>query len=83
MWARRTLRSLSTVSTCRNVGRGHQYCCCGDNVMIDQRMSKLNAWGADARTKIAQQSKQSTATWKIINSHYSTYHHYAKCKMKK
>ncbi|EGZ10115.1 hypothetical protein PHYSODRAFT_256409 [Phytophthora sojae] len=51
--------------------------------MFDQRMSTLNAWGADARTKIAQQSKQSTATWKIVNAHYSTHHHFVKYNVKK
>ncbi|KAE8880091.1 hypothetical protein PF005_g26035 [Phytophthora fragariae] len=70
-------------ATCRNVGRGHQYCCGGDNAMFDSCMAKFNAWGDDSRAKIAQQVKQSTATWKIVNSHYSAYNHYAEYNMKK
>ncbi|KAG2967737.1 hypothetical protein PC120_g26920 [Phytophthora cactorum] len=70
-------------ATCRNVGRGHQYCCGGDNAMFDACMGKFTQWGDDSRAQIAQKVKQSTATWKIVNSHYSPYNHYAEHNMKK
>ncbi|EEY68638.1 uncharacterized protein PITG_18396 [Phytophthora infestans T30-4] len=75
--------SNSDSATCRNVGRGHQYCCGGDNSMFDACMGKFNQWGDDSRAQIAQKVKQSTATWKIVNSHYSPYNHYAEHNMKK
>ncbi|GMF60555.1 unnamed protein product [Phytophthora fragariaefolia] len=70
-------------ATCRNVGRGHQYCAGGDTGMFDQCVAKFKAWGDQARSQLAQQVKQSTATWKVVNSHYSAYNHYVEYNMKK
>ncbi|KAG7379031.1 hypothetical protein PHYPSEUDO_009126 [Phytophthora pseudosyringae] len=70
-------------ATCRNVGRGHQYCCGGDNAMFDSCVAKFTQWGDDSRAQIAEKVKQSTATWKIVNSHYSPYNHYAENGMNK
>ncbi|OWZ13930.1 hypothetical protein PHMEG_00012664 [Phytophthora megakarya] len=69
-------------ATCRNAGRGHQFCCGGDTGMFDTCMAKFKQWGDDSRAKLALQVKQSTATWKIVNSHYSPFNHYAENGMK-
>lgn len=70
-------------ATCRNVGRGHHYCCGGDTHMFDACMAKIAAWGEDSRNQLAQRVKQSTATWKIVNSHYSPFNHYVEPGMHK
>lgn len=70
-------------ATCRNVGRGHQFCCGGDTAMFDTCMAKFTEWGENSRAQIAEKVKQSTATWKLVNSHYSPYNHYAENGMNK
>ncbi|GMF36508.1 unnamed protein product [Phytophthora lilii] len=75
--------SNSDSATCRNAGRGHQYCCGGDTAMFDACYAKFAEWGDNSRAQIAEKVKQSTATWKIVNSHYSPYNHYAENGMKK
>ena len=70
-------------AVCRDTGRGHEFCCGGDTDMFDACMAKFTAWGDDSRAQVAEKVKQSTATWKIINSHYSPYNHYAENGMKK
>ncbi|KAJ8559123.1 hypothetical protein ON010_g8325 [Phytophthora cinnamomi] len=74
---------LGSFQTCRNVGRGHQYCIGGDTAAYDSCVAKFNAWGDSSRAQIAEKVKQSTATWKIVNSHYSAYNHYVEYNMKK
>uniref|UniRef100_A0AAV1VK64 Calcineurin-like phosphoesterase domain-containing protein n=1 Tax=Peronospora matthiolae TaxID=2874970 RepID=A0AAV1VK64_9STRA len=68
---------------CKSVGRGHEFCCGGDTGMFDTCMAKFTEWGDDSRAQIAEKVKQSTATWKVVNSHYSPYNHYAQKGMNK
>ncbi|RLN50327.1 hypothetical protein BBJ29_002965 [Phytophthora kernoviae] len=70
-------------ATCRNVGRGHQYCCGGDTAMFDACYAKFAEWGENSRAQLAARVAQSTATWKIVNSHYSPFNHYTEVGMKK
>lgn len=61
---------------CKTITRGHKYCCGGDTGMYDTCMKQFNDWGDEAKTKLAAAVKKSTATWKIVNTHYSPYNHY-------
>lgn len=63
-------------SSCTNVARGDKYCCGGDTDMYDACKAKFTAWSDDSRKQLAAKLKASTATWKIVNSHYSPYVHY-------
>ncbi|POM75205.1 Hypothetical protein PHPALM_7728 [Phytophthora palmivora] len=62
---------------CENVKRGDSLCAGGNNGMFDACMDKLQAWGDDSREKLVEAAKASNATWKIVNTHYSPYNHYA------
>ncbi|KAG1698418.1 hypothetical protein DVH05_014960 [Phytophthora capsici] len=62
---------------CENVKRGDSLCAGGNNGMFDACMDKLQAWGEDSRNKLVEAAKASNATWKIVNTHYSPYNHYA------
>ncbi|GAB9467255.1 Tartrate-resistant acid phosphatase type 5 [Globisporangium polare] len=64
-------------SKCTNVVRGDKFCAGGDTGMYDACMKQLSAWGDDSRKQLAEKVKASKATWKIVNSHYSPYNHYA------
>ncbi|RLN57711.1 hypothetical protein BBP00_00007397, partial [Phytophthora kernoviae] len=70
-------------ATCRNAGRGHEFCCGGDTAMYDACAAKFSGWGDDSRAQLAEKVKSSTATWKVVNSHYGPYGHYAEAGMKK
>ncbi|KAI9911645.1 hypothetical protein PsorP6_009838 [Peronosclerospora sorghi] len=70
-------------ATCRNVGRGHKFCCAGDTAMFDACMAKFAKWGADSRAQLAEQVKRSNATWKIVHTHYSAYTHFGPVGMNK
>ncbi|KAG7396441.1 hypothetical protein PHYBOEH_002258 [Phytophthora boehmeriae] len=70
-------------ATCRNVARGHEFCTGGDTAMYDACFAKFAGWGDDSRAQLAEKVKASTATWKIVNSHYGPYGHYAESGMKK
>lgn len=64
-------------ASCNDVGRGHQFCAGGDTDMFDACMDKLEAWQADSLSQLARDAKASTATWKVVNSHYSPHFHMA------
>ena len=63
--------------TCNNVARGDAACAGGSTDMYDQCVAQLKTWGDDSRSKLASYVKNSTADWKIVNSHYGPYDHYA------
>lgn len=62
---------------CENVKRGDSLCAGGNNGMFDACMDKLQTWGDDSRKRLVEAAKASNATWKIVNTHYSPYNHYA------
>ncbi|KAF1323644.1 Tartrate-resistant acid phosphatase type 5, partial [Globisporangium splendens] len=70
-------------SQCNNVAPGQKYCAGGSMDMYNKCMAKISSWADDSRTQLAEKVKASTATWKIVNSHYSPYVHYAETGMKK
>ncbi|CAH0475983.1 unnamed protein product [Peronospora belbahrii] len=51
--------------------------------MFDACMAKFSRWGDESRTQLAEKVKQSTATWKIVSPHYSSYNHYGENGMNK
>lgn len=61
---------------CTRVYRGHQYCIGGDTAMYDACANKLKEWAKDSRDKLIKAAKESDATFKIVNAHYSPYQHY-------
>ncbi|DAZ96324.1 TPA: LOW QUALITY PROTEIN: hypothetical protein N0F65_008448, partial [Lagenidium giganteum] len=67
---------------CSQVHRGHEHCAGGDNAMFDACAKKIKEWGEDSRTQLLEKLKTSKATWKVVNTHYSPYNHYAPEKMK-
>jgi tartrate-resistant acid phosphatase type 5 len=69
-------------ATCSSVARGDAYCCGGDTAMFDACYNKLAEWGEDSRTQLAEKAKASNATWKVVNSHYGPFDHYAEAGMK-
>jgi len=66
---------------CKNVVRGTDNCCGGDTDMFDACMNKFTEWSDDSRKQLAEKVASSTATWKVVNSHYSPYAHYAEAGM--
>uniref|UniRef100_H3GWP0 Calcineurin-like phosphoesterase domain-containing protein n=1 Tax=Phytophthora ramorum TaxID=164328 RepID=H3GWP0_PHYRM len=68
---------------CGTIARGDKYCCGGDNALYDACMNKFTEWGDDSRAQLAEKVASSTATWKIVNSHYSPYEHYLEPGMNK
>ncbi|KAL3657233.1 hypothetical protein V7S43_017893 [Phytophthora oleae] len=68
---------------CANVARGDDACCGGDGDMYDQCMAQFTAWSDDSRKQLEANIANSTATWKVVNSHYSPYAHYAEAGMDK
>ncbi|GMF16524.1 unnamed protein product [Phytophthora lilii] len=67
--------------TCDKVARGDDACCGGDTDMYDDCMAQFTEWSDDSRKQLAANIANSTATWKIVNSHYNPYAHYAEAGM--
>jgi tartrate-resistant acid phosphatase type 5 len=60
---------------CNSVHRGHSHCAGGDNDLFDACLNKIKEWQSDSLTQLARDAKASTATWKVVNSHYSPHFH--------
>ncbi|RLN61666.1 hypothetical protein BBP00_00005241 [Phytophthora kernoviae] len=69
--------------SCKNIARGDNFCCGGDTDMYDACFAKFTEWSDDSRTQLAEKVASSNATWKVVNSHYGPYVHYAETGMKK
>ncbi|KAE9191407.1 hypothetical protein PF005_g18855 [Phytophthora fragariae] len=69
--------------TCDNISRGDDACAGGDTDMYDASVDLLTSWADDSRTQLAANIANSTATWKVVNSHYNPYAHYAESGMAK
>jgi len=67
--------------SCNNVARGDDYCAGGDTDMYDECFAVFTNWSDSSRTQLKEKLASSTATWKIVNSHYSPYAHYAEAGM--
>ncbi|POM68715.1 Calcineurin-like phosphoesterase [Phytophthora palmivora] len=70
-------------SGCNTVTRDDKYCFGGNTNMFDTCVAKFAEWGNDSRTQLLEQVKRSTATWKIVNSHFSPYDHFREAGMNK
>ncbi|EGZ20540.1 hypothetical protein PHYSODRAFT_495209 [Phytophthora sojae] len=68
---------------CNHVVREDKYCFGGQLDLFDSCMARFSQWGAESRAQLAEKVKQSTATWKIVNSHFSPYDHYFEPGMNK
>ncbi|KAF1319645.1 Tartrate-resistant acid phosphatase type 5, partial [Globisporangium splendens] len=64
-------------ASCNNVGRSRPLCASGDTDMFDACLAKLEEWQADSLRQLSRDAKASTATWKVVNSHYSPHFHMA------
>ncbi|KAF1320352.1 Tartrate-resistant acid phosphatase type 5, partial [Globisporangium splendens] len=64
-------------ASCNNVDRGHPLCVGGHTNMVDACLAKLEEWQADSLRQLFRDAKASTATWKVVNSHYSPHSHVA------
>ncbi|KAF1320340.1 hypothetical protein FI667_g12472, partial [Globisporangium splendens] len=64
-------------ASCNSVGRGHPLCAGGDTDVFDACLAKLEEWQADSLRRLSRDAKASTATWKVVNSHYSPHFHMA------
>ncbi|KAG3114835.1 hypothetical protein PI124_g20894 [Phytophthora idaei] len=70
-------------SGCNTITREGKYCFGGDKAMFDICKATFAKWDNESRTQLAKLAAKSDATWKIVNSHYSPYDHYAEPGMKK
>ncbi|GMF16520.1 unnamed protein product [Phytophthora lilii] len=70
-------------ATCKNIARGDDDCCGGDTDMFDKCFAQFTAWSDDSRKQLEANIANSTATWKVVNSHYSPYAHYDQDGMEK
>ncbi|EEY68435.1 uncharacterized protein PITG_04891 [Phytophthora infestans T30-4] len=61
--------------SCSNVARGDDLCAGGDTDMFDACMAQIEAWQADSLKQLARDAAKSTATWKVVNTHYSPHFH--------
>ncbi|KAG2518251.1 hypothetical protein JM18_007757 [Phytophthora kernoviae] len=68
---------------CDNIARGDANCCGGDTTMYDACYNTFTEWGSDSRAQLAEKVATSNATWKIVNTHYGPYDHYAEVGMHK
>ncbi|OQR90634.1 calcineurin-like phosphoesterase [Achlya hypogyna] len=68
--------------TCDSVLAGDVRCAGGNAAMYKACMDKIEGWAQDSYTQAARDLKASTATFKIINTHYSPHYHMGEPKMK-
>ncbi|EQC25876.1 hypothetical protein SDRG_16249 [Saprolegnia diclina VS20] len=68
--------------TCDSVLPGDARCAGGNADMYKACMDKIESWAQDSYTQAARDLKASTATFKIINTHYSPHYHMGEPKMK-
>ncbi|RLN47208.1 hypothetical protein BBJ28_00027058 [Nothophytophthora sp. Chile5] len=61
--------------SCSDVSRGDTLCAGGDTEMFDACMSQIAAWQADSMEQLESDAAASTATWKVVNTHYSPHFH--------
>ncbi|EGZ05135.1 hypothetical protein PHYSODRAFT_534714 [Phytophthora sojae] len=61
--------------SCSDVARGDKLCAGADTEMFDACMAQIEAWQADSLKQLARDAAASTATWKMVNTHYSPHFH--------
>ena len=70
-------------SNCNNVDRGDTYCAGGNTAMYDACYREIETWFEDSLRQVDRDLGESTADWKIINSHYSPHFHMSPPKMER
>jgi len=68
--------------TCNDKIPGDKLCAGGSVEMYNACYKKIKSWYDMSITNIQKDLKTSTATWKIVNSHYSPHFHMSEDKMK-
>ncbi|ETW04429.1 hypothetical protein, variant [Aphanomyces invadans] len=68
-------------SLCDDAQRGDLVCLGGDVAMFDECVAKIETWASESYTRAMQDIKASTATFKIVNTHYSPHYHMNRTKM--
>ncbi len=61
---------------CDEVTRGDTHCAGGNVDMYDACMKQLKQWATASRDELVAAVNASSATWKLVNTHYSPYNHY-------
>uniref|UniRef100_A0AAV1SY40 Calcineurin-like phosphoesterase domain-containing protein n=1 Tax=Peronospora matthiolae TaxID=2874970 RepID=A0AAV1SY40_9STRA len=69
-------------TTCNDRIPGDELCAGGDTAMYNACSDTIKKWWDDSLVQVKKDLKASTATWKIINSHYSPHFHMSEDKMK-
>lgn len=72
----------STTFECNNVQKGDAFCAGGNIGMYEACMAHIKEWWDDSIVSIKRDLAASTATWKVINTHYSPHFHMGEDKMK-
>lgn len=62
-------------ANCNDVARGDDLCAGGDTDLYDACLAQLQTWQDDSLAQLKRDCQESTATWKIVNSHYSPAYH--------
>ena len=69
-------------ATCNDRTPGDKLCAGGDTEMYNACANTIKKWWDDSLEQVKKDLAKSTATWKIINSHYSPHFHMSEDKMK-
>ncbi|DAZ97969.1 TPA: hypothetical protein N0F65_005127, partial [Lagenidium giganteum] len=67
---------------CNDAKPGDKFCAGGDKAMYQACADEINKWSLESMEKLQKDLKESKATWKIVNSHYSPHFHMSEDKMK-
>jgi tartrate-resistant acid phosphatase type 5 len=69
-------------NTCNDRTPGDELCAGGSTEMYNACADTIKEWWDDSLTQVKKDLAASTATWKVINSHYSPHFHMSEDKMK-
>ncbi|RHY01635.1 hypothetical protein DYB25_007093, partial [Aphanomyces astaci] len=66
---------LNQTEVCDDVMPGDLGCAGGNREMLDACVDKIEAWAKDSYARAMVDMKASTATFKVVNTHYSPHYH--------
>ncbi|RHZ17057.1 hypothetical protein DYB37_005232 [Aphanomyces astaci] len=66
---------LNQTEVCGDVMPGDLGCAGGNREMLDACVYKIEAWAKDSYARAIVDMKASTATFKVVNTHYSPHYH--------
>ncbi|KAF0718208.1 Aste57867_1835 [Aphanomyces stellatus] len=70
-------------AVCNDPKPGEKGCAGGNRSLFQACFDKINSWAEDSYTRAAADLKASTATFKIVNTHFSPHYHMSPEKMNK